>query len=49
MVVPIFRNFSNMLMQHFHQAIRLYDTEAENEAAEWQHGEGQMEGEYFDD
>ena len=31
------------------ETIRLYDTEAENEAAEWQHGEGQMEGEYFDD
>jgi hypothetical protein len=31
------------------ETIRLYDTEAENEAAEWLHGEGQMEGEYFDD
>ncbi len=31
------------------ETIRLYDTEAENEATEWQHGEGQMEGEYFDD
>ncbi len=31
------------------ETIRLYGTEAKNEAAEWQHGEGQMEGEYFDD
>jgi hypothetical protein len=31
------------------ETIRLYDTEAENEAAKWLHGEGQMEGEYFDD
>ncbi len=29
------------------ETIRLYDTEAENEAAEWQHGEGQMDGEYL--
>jgi hypothetical protein len=27
----------------------VYDTEAENEAAEWRYGEGHMDGEYFDD
>jgi hypothetical protein len=35
------------------ETIRLYDmeaeNEAENEAAEWLHGEGQIENEYFDD
>ncbi len=31
------------------ETIRLYNTEAENEAAKWLQGEGQMEGEYFDD
>jgi hypothetical protein len=31
------------------ETIRVYDTEAENEAAEWRYGEGHMDGEYFDD
>jgi hypothetical protein len=30
------------------ETIRLYDTEAENEAVEWLYGEGQTEGEYYD-
>jgi HD-GYP domain-containing protein (c-di-GMP phosphodiesterase class II) len=31
------------------ETVRVYDTEAENEAAEWRYGEGHMDGEYFDD
>jgi hypothetical protein len=31
------------------ETIRVFDTEAENEAAEWMYGEAQMEGEYYDD
>ncbi len=31
------------------ETIRLYDMEAENEAAVWLHGEGQIENECFDD
>jgi hypothetical protein len=36
-------------LQAVTETVRVYDTEAENEAAEWQYGEGQMDGEYFDD
>jgi hypothetical protein len=43
------KEWDSMPAQEAIETLRQYDTEAENEAAEWLHGEGQMEGEYFDD
>jgi hypothetical protein len=43
------QQWDSPLAQEATETIRLYDIEAENGAAEWLYGEGQMEGEYYDD